>query len=167
MSAPEYSASPHVYTCRWSSLKGLPSFVLPVRISIGKPRFIPGADEFPAIHELMPYGILGVDDQADFTKRFRHRLHRKTPQVIQERFDHLHARYDGRPLVLLCYEDLTKVDQWCHRTIFREWWRDKTGAIIHDLQHVDLLTGEIAVPTADLASTPDPTPEPPTQGGLF
>jgi hypothetical protein len=40
----------------------------------------------------------------------------------------------GRPLVLLCFENLAK-HRWdgCHRTLFRTWWRTHTGLEIPEL----------------------------------
>ncbi|MDR2170525.1 MAG: hypothetical protein LBP59_10320 [Planctomycetaceae bacterium] len=38
-----------------------------------------------------------------------------------------------KPVVLLCYEDVSKVGQWCHRRMFAEWWENKTGEIIEEL----------------------------------
>ena len=59
---PAYSASPAVYTYRWAGVKSLPPTVVPVRISLGGPRFIPGAARFPAIDELMPRGLFDLDE---------------------------------------------------------------------------------------------------------
>lgn len=35
--------------------------------------------------------------------------------------------------VLLCYEDLSKPDLYCHRRIFADWWKEKTGEEIEEL----------------------------------
>lgn len=39
----------------------------------------------------------------------------------------------GRDVVLCCYEDVRKPDEWCHRLVFAEWWKEKTGQIIEEL----------------------------------
>ena len=40
----------------------------------------------------------------------------------------------GKDVVLLCYEDVRKGESdWCHRTIFADWWREKTGEVIPEL----------------------------------
>ena len=40
----------------------------------------------------------------------------------------------GRDVVLLCYEDVRKGESdWCHRTIFADWWQEKTGEVIPEL----------------------------------
>ena len=47
-------------------------------------------------------------------------------------------RRKGKTLVLLCYEDLRKPDQWCHRTLFAEWWQKMTGEVINELEEADV-----------------------------
>jgi hypothetical protein len=133
-----FSGSPEVYTYRWALAQALPSFYVPVRISIGSPRYWPGARDLDAIHELMPYDILGrVHDRAGFERAYRARLDSFGADRIQRRFEKLFAQHGERPLVLLCYEDIVGTYDFCHRRFFAAWWQDQTGAAIHDLQHVD------------------------------
>ena len=44
---------------------------------------------------------------------------------------------EGKDLVLLCYEDLRKPGEWCHRQVFAEWWEKKTGVRIQELELMD------------------------------
>lgn len=39
----------------------------------------------------------------------------------------------GRDVVLLCFDDLSKPDGWCHRTMFGAWWTARTGQIVEEL----------------------------------
>lgn len=134
-----YSGSPLIYTYRWADAKSLPPFYVPVRISIGCPRYWPEASELDKIHELMPYDILGrVHSPSLFEKRYRARLDDFGPERIQRRFAALFERHSERPLVLLCYEDLHKHGEWCHRSMARRWWQDRTGVEIQELQRIDL-----------------------------
>jgi hypothetical protein len=41
---------------------------------------------------------------------------------------------DGKPVVLLCFEDLRKPGVWCHRTMFTEWYKKRTGIEIRELE---------------------------------
>ena len=43
------------------------------------------------------------------------------------------ASAQGKDLVLLCYEDVRIPEDWCHRTVFAEWWVENTGEIIEEL----------------------------------
>jgi hypothetical protein len=36
-------------------------------------------------------------------------------------------------VVLLCFEDLTKPGEWCHRRSFAAWWDEKTGQKVDEL----------------------------------
>ena len=35
-------------------------------------------------------------------------------------------------MILLCYEDVTNPDEWCHRTVFAKWWEDNTGETVEE-----------------------------------
>lgn len=43
------------------------------------------------------------------------------------------ARREGKELVLLCFEDIRIPEDWCHRTVFAEWWMSRTGERIKEL----------------------------------
>lgn len=138
----EFSASPDVYTGHWGSHRVWPPGIVPVRISIGLPRFLPDiTNSSAAINDLMPWGLFKIADREEFTRRFRHRLHVKGPDLIQQQFDYLLEAYTPRSLMLCCYENLHKPGEWCHRRTFARWWHDKTGQVIHDLQMVELGAG--------------------------
>lgn len=131
-----YSMSPQVHTGRWADARHLPAFYVPVRISIGKPRYWPESAAFDAIHELMPYQIFGhVQQRDEFERRYRAHLDEVGVGRIQRRFDDLAARHANRPLVLLCYEDLSRPGAWCHRVMFAAWWLERTGQAIVDVNH--------------------------------
>ena len=54
-------------------------------------------------------------------------LRQKTlqPAITEQSGDHR--------LVLLCFEDLSKPGEWCHRRIFADWWKDITGDHVREL----------------------------------
>jgi len=81
---------------------------------------------------VMPYGCLGIDDPADFRRAYRHRLHQRTPKILAELAE-LRADYDGERIVLLCFEDVRKPDQWCHRQLLSEWLTEHLGESIPEL----------------------------------
>lgn len=106
------------------------SDVVPVRTSMGRPRFIEPrqARAMPVIDELIPYGLLKVDPEAEFARRYRVRLETHGVAVIKRRIAEIHAIYQ-RPLVLLCFEKLdgSVPGEFCHRRVFADWWQEKTG----------------------------------------
>lgn len=151
-----FSASPLVYTGRWSDVKRLAGRVAPVRISVGRPRFIPGSQQFPHLPTLSPYGMLHVTDRVAFRRRYRDRLDKAGPVAIDRDLRRLHAAHN-LPLMLCCYEDLRTPGTWCHRQMLAEWWLEHTGGTILDLQFVEV--GDDSL----LGVTPAPDP----QGALF
>ena len=44
------------------------------------------------------------------------------------------AEVEGKDLVLLCYEDVRNLEDWCHRTMFAQWYCEHTGEIIEELK---------------------------------
>lgn len=101
-----------------------------VRISLGAPKWPLGYNIAGEIKELMPFGLLQINDQALYEKRYRDRLNRIGHDRIQEVLDSFGV---DKPVVLLCYEDIRDPSQWCHRTMFAQWWLEQTGEIADEL----------------------------------
>lgn len=107
--------------------------LLPVRISLGAPRWLPGAaHRWPTIRELMPVGALfQIEDAAEFELAYRGRLERIGLPAIKARFEQVVAER-AWPLILVCFE--SDANQ-CHRGTFADWWLERTGEAIHEFQH--------------------------------
>lgn len=122
-----------IYTSRFSNPELKTRKYTAVRISVGSPRWKVGYDISGAISELMPKGIFGkYETKAAFEVEYRKRLECIGTAYIRK----LLAGYEtlGKDVVLLCYEDVRKGESdWCHRTIFADWWREKTGEVIPEL----------------------------------
>lgn len=118
---------PALLTTRYASVD--PARMVPVHTSIGRPGWV--GYELVGWRTVAPFGVLGETDPDVFRRRYRHRLHRLTPRVLHELAD-LRAAYDGWPLALCCFEDVTKPGAWCHRTFLAEWLAEK-GVIIEEL----------------------------------
>jgi hypothetical protein len=110
-----------------------------VRISIGSPRWDLGYKLAGEIKELMPYGAYGLEVKEEAEKVYRKRLEGYGVYKIRRILEELQARFN-KDIVLLCYEDIRKEDNWCHRTMFSQWWYENTKELIAEL--------------------PDPTPPP-------
>jgi hypothetical protein len=107
--------------------------LVPVRTSAGNPRFIPGAGQWPRCNEIVPWNLLRIEDRGEFTARYRGRLETHGAVAIGVRLREIHEQHDGRPLALLCYEDLTQPGLYCHRRLFADWWHEQTGEVIPEL----------------------------------
>jgi hypothetical protein len=110
MTVPTFTAS---WKALWQASKTGNLAVTPTRISISPPRFWAGATRFPAVPDLMPWGLFTVTDRAEFEPQYRARLEEIGFERIAARLEAIAAECGGRPLALACYEDLSKT--WCHR----------------------------------------------------
>jgi hypothetical protein len=82
--------------------------------------------EWPAV---FPYGLFGRDlDEAEFTRKYRHRLHRQRRRILAE-LQEMREGYDA-PLVLLCFEG---PDRFCHRLVLGCWLAEQLGEEIEEV----------------------------------
>lgn len=76
--------------------------------------------------------MLKMTDQAAYRARyFAEILGALDPA---ETWDALHALAGGAEPVLLCWEDLAKPDAWCHRRMIAEWFKDRLGHDVPELE---------------------------------
>jgi hypothetical protein len=112
-----------------------------VGITVGQPRW-PLGYEYERLPLLAPYGLLHEADRERFTRAYCTRLDAAGVAAVLAALQAISDEHDGRDLVLLCYEDLAKVYpdgslEWCHRVVFSEWWRARTGEVILELPRAD------------------------------
>lgn len=111
----------------------------PVGISLGKPKFQTGYEIREQCYALAPKGNMLKMAYEPYREAYFKKLEEigadKIIGIVQ-RMDE-RAQEEGKTLVLLCFEDIRKPDQWCHRTLFAEWWQNKTGEVISELEEAD------------------------------
>lgn len=106
-----------------------------VGISLGKPKFPPGFEIKEQCYSLAPKGYMLKMEYEAYKEAYIKKLEDIGTDKILDmvmRFDHK-ARDEGKELVFLCYEDVRKPGEWCHRTIFSQWYMEQTGEIIEEL----------------------------------
>ena len=131
-----------IYTSRFSNPELKSGNYTAVRISLGSPRWQVGYDIAGAIEELMPRGIFGIEDREEFHQRYFERLDSFGVNRIRERLQAFEAM--GKPVVLLCFEDIRKGDwNWCHRNMFASWWMKQTGEVIQELKDESKFKAEL------------------------
>lgn len=130
-----------ILTSNWSvvqrEVKDSNPVFLPVRISVGVPRFWSRAKTFPYLADLAPVGLRKLKD-AEFDQAYIERLDGIGVDAIQAQFDELYDNY-CKPLVLLCYEKLEAADpadfdRACHRRTLARWFYEQTGYLIQEAQ---------------------------------
>ena len=100
---------------------------VPVAITVGLPKWWPhGLVEWRTV---APFGLLEIQDEGEFRKAYRARLHRLTPKVLAELHE-LVGAYAPAPIVLLCYEP---PGEFCHRRLLAEWIEQHLGMEIPEL----------------------------------
>jgi hypothetical protein len=116
----------------------MPAGFVPVRTSVGAPRFIPAARQWPFASEIAPYGLTKISDRGEFVQKYRARLEKHGVDAIRLKLAGIAADYEGKELALCCFEDLA-TESWCHRTLFAEWWAEQTGQVLREINEaVDL-----------------------------
>lgn len=124
-----------IWVSRYSNKELQNGKFYPVGISIGKPKWSLGYEIAEQCFSLAPKGYM-LNYEPD---RFREAYFGKLDDIGEERIistvsrlDY-RAREEGKELVLLCFEDIRNDGEWCHRTMFAEWWAEHTGEIIEEL----------------------------------
>jgi len=107
----------------------LASGFVPVRTSLGAPRFKLPYQLSTRLPSITPTRILlAIREPDEFAMAYRLQLEEIGVEAIGHGIGSISSAHDGRPLVLLCYEDLAQTGpESCHRRMFAEWWERKTG----------------------------------------
>jgi hypothetical protein len=107
---------------------------LPVRITVGKPRWALPYELAGTVMMLSPKGIKGVVvEQPEFRRVYLERLEGFGVEKIRRTLSEIADGHENPLLALLCYEDLSEPGTFCHRRMFAEWWEGKTGEKVEEL----------------------------------
>ena len=122
----------------------------PVGISLGKPKYQTGYEIREQCYALAPKGHMLKMAYEPYREAYFKKLEEigadKIIGIVQ-RMDE-RAQEEGKTLVLLCFEDIRKPDQWCHRTLFAEWWQKMTGEVINELEEADVKPQKVETASA-------------------
>lgn len=124
-----------IWVSRYSNKQLQNGNYYPVGISIGQPKFPLGYQLREQCYSLAPKGYMLNMEIESFRQAYYEKLDGiGTEKIINmvTRLDEK-ARNEKKELVLLCYEDVRVPEDWCHRTIFAEWWAENMGEIIEEL----------------------------------
>ncbi|MFI6290077.1 hypothetical protein ACIBEJ_00745 [Nonomuraea sp. NPDC050790] len=122
-------------TCTYQEF--LPLMGLPVRTTVGLPRFALAYQLAGHAKLITPRReFLGRPRDA-YTLLYRRHLDAIGVGAIHAELTGIAATHEpGRPLVLLCFDrfdKLTPPDDWCHRTLFADWWKQHVGDDVPEL----------------------------------
>ncbi len=109
--------TPRLLTSRYASHRA--EHGIAVATSVGRPKWPLDYELDHELRDLAPYGLLHRNLPWDqFEAGYRARLDRVGPDRLRAQFDAI--QHGGRPLVLLCFEDV-HAGQPCHRRIAAAW----------------------------------------------
>lgn len=107
---------------------------VPVGITVGNPRFKLGYKLACIAKEFAPVDIpRDIPSDEEFERLYRARLELFGLDRLKRRLSEIAVANDNAYLILLCYEDLTKPGEVCHRRMFAKWWQEQTGYIVWEL----------------------------------
>lgn len=112
-----------------------PKHGIAVRISLGKPKWFPNEGrDLPFVKALAPAPwYFDEPDDDTFRRRYRHQLHRWTPQRVLAELQGIAVAADCPRLVLCCFE---ADPMQCHRSTWAQWWLEQTGEEVFDLSEL-------------------------------
>jgi hypothetical protein len=144
-----------VYTGTYQRFE--PSMGVPVRSTVGAPRFSLGYTLTHSWRAAMPdrAWLSNKVNEADFRRMYRHRLHQLgVDRLMEEPLRIAEITGDNR-IVALCFDDLRKPGMWCHRVFLAEWLEE------HGVPVIELFPG------AEHYQPPDDAEPVNVQGELF
>ncbi len=110
----------------------------------GLPRFKLGYERVGNLIALAPTKeLFSINDLETFAPRYKKHL----DTIGVESIAKLLKEYKdlGKDVVLCCYEDVRVEGEWCHRIVFAEWWKERTGEIIPELKNESPITVKRAI----------------------
>ncbi len=113
----------------------------PGRISIAR-RAPQGESGFRVFSGLAPGSWFLSVSQEEYRERFFREI--LGPLDPQKTWDRLHEMVAPHEPVLLCWEHLNnanKPEEWCHRTLVSEWFKNELGFIVPEIQIVESRKG--------------------------
>jgi hypothetical protein len=124
-----------LYISRYSNKDLAKSQAVKVGITRGEPRFKLSFSLKGNITLLAPpRSIFNMTDKAAFRRKYFEYLDGVGVSEAKRVLEQFGYGVE-KEMVLLCYEDTTCDDprkNWCHRTMFAEWWAKNTGQIVEE-----------------------------------
>lgn len=130
--------TPTLFTSRYQNKDLAGIECQPVGVSRGNPRFSTDY-RYRSMRELAPSReAFAISDPREFEAAYVAGLEEIGLDAIMGKLERIEREAGGLPLVLLCYEDLSKPDQWCHRRMLAQWIRRVANVEVRELRPGDL-----------------------------
>jgi hypothetical protein len=106
--------------------------IFPVGISLYPPRWKTAFKVRYRIRDIAPTQDMLEMEYGPYFRRYIKQLEGLDIVKLQKNFKEISAN-GAHDIVLLCFEDINKEGEWCHRRMFAEWWHKKTGQKIEEI----------------------------------
>ncbi len=145
-----------IYTSRYSNPELRTGKYTVVGVTRGQPKFKLGYELAGNIIEIAPPGYLFNEYDR---KRFTPQYFKHMDRIGAKRISNILSAYQGiapeKDVVLCCFEDVRIPGEWCHRLVFAEWWYERTGEKIEELQDQSPVKGLCGPHKAVTKAQPD------------
>lgn len=121
-----------IWTSRYGNAELAKSQLRKIGITLGEPKF-PVRYDYKTLFLLAPPRTLWGLPHEDFAQAYKARLDKIGVARIRRELEKI---TNGEDAVLLCFEDVRK--EFCHRRVFAEWWEEKTGEKVEELEQGEL-----------------------------
>ncbi len=125
-----------IYTSRYGN-KALASHPgTKMGITVGRPRW-------PLKYEMTWFPQFGPDrsylkaDKDVYEPQYIAKLESLGIEWVMDTLNKQSEAYGGADVVLLCFEDLRKEGEWCHRRMLAEWIERKSGIVVEEFPEID------------------------------
>ena len=124
-----------VWTSRYGNQEAIiESNAVPVCITVGKPKL---RLRYELVEEIPPFKPAGSLFRINDKEELRTALYAKLDQVgsgeVRRILNDISRRHGYRDIVLLCFEDVKKPGEWCHRQLIADWL-NKHGFDVQELE---------------------------------
>ena len=140
-----------IYTSRYANKELSKEEYYAVAISLGLPKFPLKYKIRERSYEIAPKGNMLKMEKGPYRDAYMRKLRdsgRDSIVNLVRRMEGTAAEED-KSLVLLCFEDVSKPEQWCHRTMFAEWWEEMTGEKIEEMEKPVIIPPKPTMPVDD------------------
>lgn len=129
-----------ITTCSYSEYT--PDLGMPVCGSVGRYRWWKHEPLHMAGQVVAPdRAWIHMDDRDAYEKLYIAKLDRDSDR-IDETLNRLETAAGSRDVVLMCFEDLSRPGNWCHRRMFADWWHARHGFLPPEVGRKSLVVND-------------------------
>ena len=135
-----------VYTSRYGNPELQTGEYYVIGITLGKPKFSLGYEENGHCYMLAPDKSMWGKSHEEFSRLYKKKLDGIGRDRIRNVLNGIMRSGNGKDVVLVCYEDVRKEGEFCHRIDFAEWVAENLSFDIIELKDSSEVRGNKKAP---------------------